>query len=165
MSHNLELVEAVRAQFRPDKIMTLFVGESAPASGKFFYFGNNPMLAHTKKAIEQALGVDGADILDRFKAFGWYLDDLSLVPIDHLPEKQRVAIRRAARQGLAERIAEYRPQAIVSVLKRIEDDVEVAAITAGCDVPRFVTPFPGRYHQNEYVRCLVEEIIPRLPRL
>src|SRR5229473_704723 len=49
MSHNMEAVEATRARFRPERITTLFVGESAPDSGDFF---------------------------TRFKAYGWYLDDL-----------------------------------------------------------------------------------------
>jgi hypothetical protein len=35
------LVEATRARFRPDKITTLFVGESAPDGGDFFYFGDS----------------------------------------------------------------------------------------------------------------------------
>src|SRR5260370_33143610 len=91
MSHDMKLVEATRARFRPDKIMTLFVGEAPPDSDKFFYLGKNPMLSYTRKAIEQALGADGADILDRFKALGWVLDDLSLPPVDNLPNVERVA--------------------------------------------------------------------------
>ena len=41
MSHDMKLIEATRARFRPERVMTLFVGESAPARGGFFYFGNN----------------------------------------------------------------------------------------------------------------------------
>jgi hypothetical protein len=32
--------EAVRARYRPPQIATLFVGETPPANGKFFYAGN-----------------------------------------------------------------------------------------------------------------------------
>ena len=164
MAHNLVLVEAMRARFRPDKIVTLFVGESAPDSDKFFYFGNNPMLTYTRKAIEQALGADGGDILDRFKALGWYLDDLSLAPVNKLAPAMRKSVCHAARRTLAERIAAYKPQAIVTVVPRVKDDVAAAAIAAGCDAPRYVMPFPGNHYQNEYVRQLAE-IIPQLPRL
>jgi hypothetical protein len=165
-NHNLELVEAARARFRPDKIMTLFVGESAPDSAKFFYFdGKTPMRTHTQKAIEQALGADGADIRDRFKALGWYLDDLSLAPVDNLPKKERVAACRDARQTLADRIKLYQPQAIVTVVKSVAGDVAAAAIAAGYgDVPQFSLPFPGRYHQNKFVSGLAA-IISHLPRL
>jgi hypothetical protein len=56
MSHNMEAVEATRARFRPERITTLFVGESAPVGGDFFYYGNNAMLNHVQRALEQALG-------------------------------------------------------------------------------------------------------------
>ena len=58
MSHNVEAVEATREQFRPKRVMTLFVGESAPASGDFFYYGNNAMLRHMQRAVEAAFGID-----------------------------------------------------------------------------------------------------------
>ncbi|SRR6266849_1858502 len=165
MSHDMKLIEATRARFRPERIMTLFVGESAPARGGFFYFGNNAMVRYVQRAIEcSPLGRDGADILDRFKALGWFLDDLSLAPVDNLPEMERVAICRDAQRSLAERIAEYQPQAIVSVVKRVNDDIVAAAIAAGSNAPRFSLPFPGNGHQNKFVNGLAA-IIPQLPRL
>lgn len=100
MSHDMELIEATRARFRPERIMTLFVGESAPARGGFFYFGNNAMVRYVQQAIERSpLGRDGADILDRFKALGWFLDDLSLAPVDNLPKMERVVICRDAQRA------------------------------------------------------------------
>jgi hypothetical protein len=38
--------EAVRARYRPPRITTLFVGESPPASGKFFHAGNTVLARH-----------------------------------------------------------------------------------------------------------------------
>ena len=162
MSHDMELIEATRARFRPERVMTLFVAESAPDSGKFFYFGNNPMLTDMQRAIEHSLG-EGGDILARFKAMGWYLDDLSLAPVNNLPKMERVAICRDAQRSLAERIAEYQPQAIVSVLKRVDKNIVAAAIAAGSDAPRFSLPFPGNGHQNKFVNGLAA-IVPQLPR-
>jgi hypothetical protein len=40
----MEPVEIIRTRYRPDRITTLFVGESAPASGAFFYHGDSTML-------------------------------------------------------------------------------------------------------------------------
>src|SRR5271169_5302145 len=85
---NMEAMEATRARFRPERITTLFVGESAPASGDFFYYGNTAMLRNMRRAVEQALGEDG-DFLPRFKAYGWYLDDLVLTPVNQLTKAQR----------------------------------------------------------------------------
>ena len=163
MSHDMELIEATRARFRPERVMTLFVAESAPDSGKFFYFGNNPMLTDMQRAIEHSLG-EGGDILARFKAMGWYLDDLSLAPVNNLPKMERVAICRDAQRSLAERIAEYRPLAIVALLKRIEKNVNAAAISAGSDAPRYAVPFSRHGNLTRFNAEMVR-IIPQLPRL
>jgi len=50
----MEAVEATRARFRPERITTLFVGESAPASGDFFYYGDNAMLGYMRQAVEHS---------------------------------------------------------------------------------------------------------------
>ena len=75
-----------------------------------------------------------------------------------------MAACRNAGASLADRIAEYRPLAIVSILLRIKDIVEAAAISAGSDAPRFAVPFPG---VGQLVRFLKEmaDILPRLPRV
>jgi hypothetical protein len=62
------------------------------------------------------------------------------------------------------RIAEYRPLAIVSILLRIKDIVEAAAISAGSDAPRFAVPFPGVGQQVRFLRKMAD-ILPRLPRV
>ena len=159
----MEAVEATRARFRPAKITTLFVGESAPVSGDFFYYGNNAMLTHMQRAVEQALG-GGGDFLDRFKGFGWYLDDLVLTPVNQLKGAERGAKCRDAQNSLAVRIAEYQPLAIVSLMIGIKSIVDAAAIAAGNDAPRFAVPFPGMGQQVRF-RAAMAEIIPTLPRL
>jgi ferredoxin-NADP reductase len=75
---DMDAVESVRKRYRPQQIMTLFVGESAPHGGQFFYFGNTGLTRYMKQAMEAA-GLGGEDnFLERFKAYGWYLDDLVL---------------------------------------------------------------------------------------
>ena len=163
MSHNMEAVEAARARFRPDRITTLFVGESAPASGDFFYYGNTALQRHMQRAIEDALG-GGGDFLERFKAYGWYLDDLVLTPVNQLTNVDRNAKCLAAKSSLAQRIAEYRPLAIVSLLMSIKTIVNAAAIAACSDAPRFAVPFPGMGQQTRF-QVAMAQIIPTLPRL
>jgi hypothetical protein len=64
-------VEVTRTRYRPDRITTLFVGESAPASGAFFYYGNSALTRHMETAMT-ANGLGGSgDFLERFKAYGW----------------------------------------------------------------------------------------------
>jgi hypothetical protein len=163
MSENMEAVEAVRARFRPERIATLFVGESAPSSGDFFYYGNTAMFRHMRRAVERALG-ESSDFLQRFKACGWYLDDLVLTPVNHLTKSQRKAKCLDAQKSLADRIAAYQPEAIVSLLIVIKPFVDAAAITAGSNAPRYAVPFPGMGQQARFQSAMAC-IVPKLPRL
>jgi hypothetical protein len=156
-------VEAARTCYRPERIVTLFVGESAPNSGAFFYYGNTALMGYMNKAMEAAgLGGD-ADFLERFKAYGWYLDDLVLTPIDHLKGARRKKECRDAQNSLAARIEKYQPRAIVSLLLSIRDIVEAAATAAGSNAPRFAAPFAGNGNQTRF-RKEMARILPLLPR-
>jgi len=44
-------IEAVRAKFRPERVLTLFVGESAPASAKLFHGDENRFARHVQRAM------------------------------------------------------------------------------------------------------------------
>src|ERR1700721_4048363 len=78
-------VEETRAHYRPERITTLFVGESPPHSGKFFYYGNTALAHHMSFAMRRAGLLDDGDFPDRFKAYGWDLDDLVLEPVTRMP--------------------------------------------------------------------------------
>jgi hypothetical protein len=93
-------VEETRSAFRPDKITTLFVGESAPASGDFFYYGTSGMTRYLRQSVEDAFGPTD-NFLASFKGFGWYLDDLVLTPVDKLGKPERIAACRAAQPSSA----------------------------------------------------------------
>jgi hypothetical protein len=155
--------EAVRAQYRPQCIATLFVGESPSASGKFFYYGNTA-LAHNMEAAMLAAGLGGnGNFLERFKVQGWYLDDLILRPVNRQQRAERCRKWRESQDSLADRIKVYKPQAIVSLLLAIKDTVEAAAKTAGSDAQLFAVPFPGMGQQARFRKAIVE-VMPKLPR-
>jgi hypothetical protein len=139
----------------------LFVGESPPANGKFFCCGNNALVNHMRSAVGGAGGAD-REFLEGFKATGWYLDDLVQTPIDNLPTQERKRRCEGARHDLALRIAEYRPRAIVSLLRRIKDDVEAAAKEAGSNAARYNVPFPGHGNQGRFL-AEMRNIVPKLP--
>ena len=162
-TENTELVEAVRAQYRPERIITLFVGESTPYSGAFFYCGDSAMFRHMRRAVELVLG-ESDNFLKTFKAYGWYLDDLVLTPMNQLTKSQRKAKCLDAQKSLANQIAAYQPEAIVSVLMLIKPFVDAAAISAGSNAPRYAVPFPGMGQQGRFQSAMAC-IIPILPRL
>jgi hypothetical protein len=167
----METVEAARSRYRPERILTLFVGESAPYKGKFFYYGNSAMARYMERAMKTALGKnitilgDPTGFLDTFKAFGWYLDDLVLSPVNHLPKSKRQAKCLAAQSSLANRIPEYRSLAIVTLLVSIKHIVEAATIAAGNNASQFSVPFPGNGHQARFQHEMVRIIRNELPRL
>jgi hypothetical protein len=163
MSDNGESVELFRQQNRPARILTLFVGESAPHSGKFFYLGNTALRRHMQEAIEAAKLGGFGDFLERFKSYGWYLDDLVLSPVNELTKVERKAACLNAQKSLAERIAKYRPEAIVPLLLSIKDVVQGAARDAGSTAPCYPVPFAGMGQQNRF-RKEMARILPKLPR-
>jgi len=153
-------LEKLRHSFRPKHITTLFVGESPPHSGKFFY-KEDSQLYHR---MREAFGA-GANFLLEFKAKGLFLDDLLLYPINQIKNKnERDEHRQKGVPSLARRMADYRPLAVVAVMCAIKPMVEDAMRDAGLShVPLHVVPFPLRPEQQERFKAEMAEIIPKLP--
>ena len=107
--------------------------------------------------------VGDGDFLERFQSYGWYLDDLVLVPMNHLTPGERRAAHLGAAHELQRRIAGYRPLAIVCLLKSIGAIVRAAASRAGFDGPFFEVPFPGNGQQRRFHLQMID-IVPGLPR-
>jgi hypothetical protein len=138
-------IERLRERYRPGTIRTLFVGESRPANGKFFY---DPELRPIARWFENALELGGDDFLCRFKNADLYLDDLVLTPINRCRNGDRDRRRREAVPGLKSRIARYTPTLVVVIMKGIAPFVREAAE----GIARVeVVPFPGYGHQGEFL--------------
>ena len=149
--------ENVRTSYRPDRIMTLFVGESAPHGGTFFYNKDSGLFRELRKAFQ------GDDhFLDHFKRKGFYLDDLAIEPVNHLSDKDRRAFCRASISSFVERLKDYKPQAVVILLRRIESMVVQAMDEAGVSCVTYCTPYPGLGHQLRFHQAMAE-IVPNLP--
>jgi len=84
-------VEALRARFQPERIRILFVGESLPAGGTFFYNGDSNLVRYTCEAFAAALGTpDGARSFPSvFRDHGCYLVDLRREPVNGLSRAER----------------------------------------------------------------------------
>ena len=156
------LVEETRARFRPPRIHTLFIGESAPISGAFFYFGNSGLTHYMQQVVEETLGISD-DFLETFKSYGWFLDDLILQPVNHLSMAERRRAWLTAEPSLTKRMREYQPRAIVALLRGMRHIVQAAADASGSSAEHYVVPFPGMGHQGRF-RVDMKTIIPKLPR-
>jgi hypothetical protein len=152
-------LEEVRARFRPEKIATLFVGESAPHSGKFFYKEDSNLYRHMRKAFGA-----GDDFLAKFKSSCFYLDDLALEPINQIKASAaRKEARLRAVPSFAKRLVEYRPEAVVALMRGIEPMVRTAMQQAQLSVPLQVVTFPIHHKNVIRFHLEMEKVIPQLP--
>jgi hypothetical protein len=157
--------ESIRQSFRPSQIRLLLVGESPPASGRFFYV-KSAMTTYTARAFEKAHGTPFSgekDFLQYFKACGCYLNDLSHAPVDNLAKGQRDRHLKASIDALAQRIPVMNPDILVIALKRIEPYVREAVHRSGRQLKVFILPFAGNGHQTKYVDQLSEILRTYLP--
>ena len=150
-------VERMRQSFRPRRISTLFVGESPPEGGTFFYKGNGLLHDNMKEAFGE-----GANFLSEFKAKGFFLDDVVLYPINRMGDAERNMHRRKGVPLLARRMADYRPAAVVVLMCAIKPMVEDAIREAGLSLVPYVAPFPNHWHKKSFKEKM-DEIIPKLP--
>jgi hypothetical protein len=156
--------ERLRESFRPQCIQLLFVGESPPASGRFFYSADSGLYRAMRMAFQIAdPKIDGGNFLAEFQQRGCYLTDLWHEPVDHLPPDGRRALHRAGEKHLARQLKRFRPVMIASLLRSIANNVENAACLAAWHGRILQLPYPGRWsrHREAFVKALVP-IIRRL---
>jgi hypothetical protein len=150
-------LEKLRKSFHPDCVTTLFVGESAPASGRFFYSGNSSLF----RAMKRVFG-ERETFLDDFKRNGFYLDDLVLTPINKIERRERSRRRQEAVPELAKRLVKYKPKAVVVVMRAILPKVRQAMEIAGMSYEPFCVPHPAFGNWPRFSNAM-KEIIDDLP--
>jgi hypothetical protein len=151
--------EALRTRYRPDDIRLLFLGESPPVGGTFFYAADSNLQRWTQRAFTATFGqvwACGEDFLTAFQALGCYLDDLCLDPVNGLDPVARRRARREAEPLLAARLRDMHPRAAISMMTGTEANVRAALHLAGRDdLPLSIMPFPTFGNQHRYVARLV----------
>jgi len=139
----------------------LFIGESPPASGRFFYRRDSGLYRAMLAAFQKSdPGVSEENFLATFEAAGCYLIDLCPEPVDNLdPAARRVACR-ASERSLARNIAQLQPVAIITVVRSIEGNVLEAASRADWSGEFLYLPYPGRWsrHRQVFVGTLTPAI-------
>lgn len=153
--------EALRSSYKPEMIKVLFVGESRPAGGAFFYSGNSTLSRYTQKAFELVLDKKFSTpvaFLKEFRALGCYLDDLALEPVNNLKNaRERTTKLRLYIPNFAQRLQAYGPTAIIVVKRSIVRLVEQGVKQSGISVEHnmfFPLIHPARGHHNRYVEEL-----------
>lgn len=148
--------ETLRKSYKPDQIKLLFIGESPPQSGNFFYHKGS-LTSSTSRAFEKVFDrvfSDTHTFLIFFRLRGCYLEDICLEPVDKLPPKERAMMLKDSTEYFSSRLREYRPEAVIIVLKRIESHVKEALRKAKITCPVYTLPFPGFGQQKNYINKL-----------
>src|SRR6516165_9290424 len=150
--------ERLRNHYRSDRVRILFVGESPPASGRFFYQADSGLCYAVRETFVQAFpSLKNVEFLYSFCALGCYLVDLCGEPVDDMTSDAR---RQACSKGethLAQEIRALRPQTVVTVVRSVRANVKRALERAGWSGRNLELPYPGRWHRHraKFRRLLV----------
>jgi len=162
--HNLRVFperERLRLSYRPEAVRLLFIGESPPASGRFFYRGDSGLYRAMREAFQIAdQSIGDETFFTAFQAAGCYLIDLCLEPVDDLDSKSRRTAHMAGEPSLSGAIAQLRPPVIATLLRSIEGNVTSAVSRAKWSGRVIHLPYPGRWsrHKEAFVRAIVPTI-------
>ncbi len=153
--------ERLRRTFQPARVRLLFVGESPPASGRFFYRRDSGLYRAMRDAfqrVDSSIGDD--DFLAVFQSWGCYLIDLCPEPVDRLAPQARRAACQAGEGSLSRTIRHLQPAIIATVVRSIERDVAQAAARADWHGPLIRLPYPGRW--SRYRDVFIDTLVPAI---
>jgi hypothetical protein len=130
----------------------LFVGESPPASGRFFYSGNSGLYRAVRDLFQAAdESINDETFLVRFREYGCYLTDLCPDPVDQLEPRARRAGCIESEPSLSRNIRRLQPEMIISLVRSIRENVERAAQRSGWHGPVLQVPYPGRWIRHREI--------------
>lgn len=150
--------ERLRKSFRPKKVRILFVGESPPASGRFFYQADSGLYRAIRDAFIKAFpDLRESNFLKSFRSLGCYLVDLCERPADHLQPKARRKAHLAGEPQLGRTIRKLHPQIVIVVVRSIASNVQRSELQANWSGHHIELPYPGRWilHRTAFIRRLV----------
>jgi len=154
----------LRERYRPERVRMLFVGESPPASGRFFYQADSGLYRAIRETfVLAAPALAAGEFLAAFRELGCYLVDLCAEPVDRLTAAERRRAHRAGEGALARTIEQLRPQAIVTLLRSIDANVARAVDAAGWHGQRVTVSYPGRWVHHR--RAFSAVVIPMVRRI
>jgi hypothetical protein len=155
---------AARERFNPlkigRKVEVVFIAESPPVTGAYFYFLEKPpgsLFRETMKAL-QIDGNDKREKLIKFQWRGFFMLDVTYKPINNLKGKARMSAVKSELPRLVEDVRELQPNGIVIIKKPLFEPVKTALAAAGLgdrilhDAP---IPFPGSGRQKEFREAIV----------
>jgi hypothetical protein len=157
--------ERLRRQFRPASVRLLFIGESPPASGRFFYRRDSGLYRAMREAFQEVdPAIADSTFLAAFQEVGCYLFDLCPEPVYRLGAAARRNARQLAERRLSLVIGQLQPAAIATLVRSIEGNALASIAAAHWRGLLLHLPYPGRWkhHRQTFVRELAPIIRPLL---
>lgn len=152
--------ENLRNHYKPDKVEVLFVGESRPQGGTFFYQGDSALYRETKKAFDEFFKED-IFALDSFKNWNCWLYDITENPVNGLDDHKREAEIQFNMPRLIDTIETLNPRTIIVCKKKfVEPAIRNSSIMGNYFEGEsiFFLPFPGQGNQRKYREGLVKAL-------
>jgi hypothetical protein len=149
--------ERLRRNFRPKQVRILFVGESPPASGRFFYQADSGLYRAIREAFAKASpNLREVNFLKSFRDLGCYLVDLCEQPVDRLQPKARRQAHVNGEPHLTKIFRNLRPKVVIVVVRSIARNVKRSELQAHWSGQHAELPYPGRWIRHRIV--FIEEL-------
>ncbi|MDP3385787.1 MAG: hypothetical protein Q8S24_01030 [Eubacteriales bacterium] len=152
--------EKLRNHYKPDNVEVLFVGESRPQGGTFFYQGDSALYRETKKAFDEFFRED-VFTLNRFKNWNCWLYDICEDPVNGLGNHERKKEIHFNMPRLVDIIETLNAKAIIVCKKTfVESEIRNSRIMDNyCEGESiFFLPFPGQGNQIKFREGLVKSL-------
>lgn len=150
--------EDIRNRYLPSVIKVLFIGESPPSGGAFFFLGKSILFNTTKVVFEEFYKkhfLDPFDFLNFFRNSGYFLDDLCHKPINQIKDPIfREKLRLGGIEGLSNRLKNYNPRRIIPIMKNPHFNmcVDKAIDNASIDISIRYAPLPFPRYERDVIR-------------
>jgi len=167
-----------RNKYKPGKVNVLFIAESPPSSGGYFYaektIGKDHLFRETMKALEfwpihrpMRKGCDKRRMLNEFRSIGFFLIDACEIPVDRLRSRERRLSTVQGALSLPRRVKSLDPDRILIVEKTVFKPARQVLSDAGFGNRILNTkplPFPCHGNQRKYRMMLKQLIAKKNPR-
>lgn len=152
--------EKIRNHYKPYNVDVLFVGESRPQGGTFFYQGDSALYRETKKAFDEFFNED-VFTLNKFQNWKCWLYDICEDPVNGLEDHERRAEIRRNIPKLIDNIKTLKPKIIIVCKKKfVEPEIKNCSIMDHyCEGKSiFFLPFPGQGNQRKFREALMQAL-------
>ena len=152
--------ESLRNYYKPDHVEVLFIGESRPQGGTFFYQGDSSLYRETKKAFDAYFAED-IFTLGNFKKWNCWLYDICENPVNMLDNAQRRVFIHKNIPQLADVINKEKPKLIIVCKKTVvEPEIRKSNIMDNFRNGEsiFFLSHPAYGNQKKYREGLIEAL-------